>query len=159
MMDPRIEEQAHRLEAILPLILRTIYPPREDDPFAELPLMQLRVVRALSGGPRTMSEVAEELRMSPSRLAHLVARLEAVELVEKRCCAEDRRIKFVELTPLGKSQMGGHQRLRADRAAEILDGLDGDERSRLMEALEGLYRQAKSVALITEVRDISSIVG
>lgn len=157
MMDPRIEEQAHRLEAILPLILRTIYPPREDDPFAELPLMQLRVVRALSGGSRTMSEVAEELRMSPSRLAHLVARLEAADLVQKRCCAEDRRIKFVELTPLGKSQMGGHQRLRAERAAEILEGLNGDERSMLMESLEGLYRQAKSVA---EVRgDLSRIVG
>lgn len=159
-MDHQIEEQAHRLEGILPLILRTIYPPREDDPFAELPLMQLRVVRALSGGPRTMSDISEDLRMSPSRLAHLVARLELVELVQKRCCAEDRRIKFLELTPLGKSQMDGHQRLRANRAAEILKGLSQEERSTLMDSLEGLYRQAKSVAVAPEIReDVPEVVG
>ena len=159
-MDHSIEEQAQRLEAMLPLILRTIYPPREDDPFAELPLMQLRVVRTLSNGSKTMSDIAEDLRMSPSRLAHLVARLEHVELVQKRCCEEDRRIKFLELTPLGKSQMDAHRQLRASRAAEILEGLSQHERSTLMDALEGLYRHARSVAVAPEIReDVPDVVG
>lgn len=156
-MDQLVNEQARRLESILPLILRTIYPPREDDPFAELPLMQLRVVRTLSTGPKSMSDLAEELHMSPSRLAHLITRLEAVDLVRKTSHPEDRRVKSVELTALGDSQMRTHQGLRAERAADILSSLPQEERDTLMTCLEDLYRQAKSIHPPATIREHAEI--
>ena len=156
-MNPSISEQARRLEAILPLILRTIYPPREDDPFAELPLMQLRVIRTLSQGPRTMSELADDLHMSASRLAHLVTRLQTVGLVEKHCHSDDRRVKSVELTELGATQMQTHQNIRSERAADILSSLGEQDRENLMSSLEGLYRQAQMLkpTIIREPVEIS----
>lgn len=141
---------ADRLEALLPLILRTIYPPREDDPFAELPLMQLRVIRTLSNGKRPMTELADELRMSASRLTHLVTRLEAVGLVRKQCHDADRRIKLVELSDEGLRHMQTHMKLRSGRAQEILNSLSVEERAVLMESLENLYAQAKGMALVAD---------
>ena len=137
---------ADRLEAILPLIMRTIYPPREDDPFADLPLMQLRVVRTLAPGQRSMTELADELRMSASRLTHLVSRLEAVGLIQKRCHPDDRRIKLVELTEEGARHMHTHMRLRSTRAQEILSALSEADRQTLMDSLENLYQQAKGMS-------------
>lgn len=156
-MDQRVEQQARRLESILPLILRTIYPPREDDPFAELPLMQLRVIRALTSGPKSMSDVAEELHMSASRLAHLVSRLEASELVRKHCQPEDRRVKVVGLTEQGAAQMQIHQDLRSGRAADILTSLPCEEREALMQSLENLYRQARTIHPPTIIREHAEI--
>ncbi len=156
-MSQPIEEQARRLEAILPLILRTIYPPREDDPFAELPLMQLRVIRSLSVGERTMSDVAEELGMSASRLAHLVARLESVGLVVKNCHPEDRRVKFLCLSEVGRVQMQTHQSLRANRATEILSQIPPSRRALVMESLEDLYHHAKSAKPVDIAKEMSAL--
>jgi DNA-binding MarR family transcriptional regulator len=150
-MDPRVEDQAKRLESVLPLILRTIYPPREDDPLAELPVMQLRVLRTLSDGQRTMSELAEELRMSASRLTHLVSRLETAGLVEKHPDAGDRRIKCVGLTGEGVRQMATHRSLRSVRAAEILSSLSEEERAAIMGSLELLFVRAKSISQVGSV--------
>jgi DNA-binding MarR family transcriptional regulator len=145
-----VKTHAERLEAILPLIMRTIYPPREDDPFAELPLMQLRVVRTLAGGKRPMTELADELRMSASRLTHLVSRLETVGLVHKHCHSSDRRIKIVELTEEGSRHMQTHMRIRSSRAQEILNSLSADEQTVLMESLENLYQRAKGMSMVAE---------
>jgi DNA-binding MarR family transcriptional regulator len=150
-MDPRVEEQAKRLESILPLILRTIYPPREDDPLAELPLMQLRVLRTLSDGRKPMSDLADELRMSVSRLAHLVSRLENAGLVEKHADPEDRRIKIVGLTQTGLSHMATHRALRSVRSAAILDSLSEEERDSVMATLELLFQRAKSISQVGSV--------
>jgi DNA-binding MarR family transcriptional regulator len=146
-----VRAHADRLEAILPLILRTIYPPREDDPFAELPLMQLRVVRTLANGKRPMTEVADELRMSASRFTHLVSRLEAVGLVRKHCHPGDRRIKLVELTEEGAGHMQTHMKIRSSRAQEILSSLSEEDRLVLMQSLENLYGQAKAVTMVSDV--------
>jgi DNA-binding MarR family transcriptional regulator len=150
-MDPLIEAQSRRLESILPMILRTIYPPREDDPFAELPLMQLRVLRSLSDGRRSMSDLAEELRMSASRLTHLLTRLETAGLVEKTHDLEDRRVKYIDLTPKGMSQMETHRSLRSGRAGDILATLSKADRDALMDSLEKLYAHAKTVSLAAAI--------
>lgn len=148
-----IDTKAHaeRLEALLPLILRTIYPPREDDPFAELPLMQLRVVRTLANGKRPMNEMADELRMSASRLTHLVTRLQAVGLVQKQCDSADRRVKIAELTEEGIRHMQTHMKLRSGRAQEILSSLSEEEQATLMASLENLYSQAKGMSMVADV--------
>ena len=111
-------------------------------------LMQLRVLRTLSDGTKHMSELADELRMSASRLTHLVSRLESAGLVEKHADPGDRRIKWVNLTGQGLSQMSTHRSLRSHRALEILSALSEEDREIVMDSLEVLYIQAMAITQV-----------
>jgi len=69
-----------------------------------LPLSWYHVLITLHAAPQRrlrMHELASAITLSPSGLSRLVDRLEAVALLERQPCSEDRRCQFAALTDEG----------------------------------------------------------
>lgn len=67
------------------------------------------IVAALSaaGGSLTISEVAAEVGLSPSRVSRVVDTLEADGLASRRRCATDGRVTYAALEPAGRRWLAG----------------------------------------------------
>ncbi len=135
--------QAEALEELLPDVVRALFPPSGDDPFSDLPLGQLRVLRLLWKSPRTPSELAKTLEISASAIAQVLSRLEAADLVLAESNEHDRRSKTVELSEHGRCLMRQRREARARRAAETLRNIDEADRSALIAALERLVSSCR----------------
>ena len=86
-------------------------------PSAAVSYIRMRLLHALeSEGPRTMSELANALAVTPRRVTALVDALEADGLVERRPHPTDGRSTVVSLTRSGRKQQ---QVLWAERQREI----------------------------------------
>jgi DNA-binding MarR family transcriptional regulator len=92
-----------------------------------MPYTYYAILVALSEAPdRTlrMSELAEALRSSRSRLSHAVARLEEVGWVRRRTCPTDRRGSFAMLTDDGfaalEAAAAGHVTAVREKLFDVL---------------------------------------
>jgi DNA-binding MarR family transcriptional regulator len=142
-MSAELDRMAEDLEELLPTILRQIYSGEEEGAIGELPLMQLRVVRCLVNGPRTMSSLGAELQMSGSRLAHLVSRLEDSGIVVREDDPSDRRVRIATLTPEGQKLLSARKRHRAARLVKVLARLNDSQRSELYNSLQNLLEVSR----------------
>jgi len=71
---------------------------------AGMPLTYYEILSVLSGVPNRalrMSELAEALQVSPSRISHAVSRLEEAGCVRREPCPSDRRVFYAVLTDHG----------------------------------------------------------
>ena len=68
--------QAGKLESLLPTLMRRLFTLDPSHPANDLPLAQLRVCTILQAGPRTVSAIGEELRISVSAATQIADRLE-----------------------------------------------------------------------------------
>jgi DNA-binding MarR family transcriptional regulator len=85
------------------LLASLVYPPRLIDIARDLgltPATLSAVVRL--GEPRTMGEIAEQLRCDPSNVTGIADALEARGLARRRPSEADRRVKALELTAKGE---------------------------------------------------------
>jgi DNA-binding MarR family transcriptional regulator len=100
----------------------------------DLTRMQAFVLANLMAGPKPMRFLAEHLKCEPSNITGLVDRMEARGLVTREPDPEDRRVKRITATDLGRASFdavwGG-----LTFAAEPLAGLSGDERETLRDLL------------------------
>ena len=135
-MSDSIEIQAETLERLLPTVLRILFARSTGDPFADLPLGQLRVVRLLWKSEMTPSEIASNLRVSPQAVAQLLAKLESQGHVESESASNDRRSKVVKLTTTARSQMETRHRCRSEFAVRVLKQIEPDDRAKLIAILE-----------------------
>ncbi|HEX3907204.1 MAG TPA: MarR family transcriptional regulator [Mycobacteriales bacterium] len=71
-------------------------------------------------GPVRLSDLAELETLNPTMLSRIVANLDDAGLVHRRSDPDDRRAGLVEVTASGRRT---HDRLRAQRATVLLDGL------------------------------------
>jgi DNA-binding MarR family transcriptional regulator len=71
-------------------------------------------------GPLRLSELAELETLNPTMLSRIVANLDEAGLVHRRSDPDDRRAGLVEVTAAGRRT---HDRLKAQRAKVLLDGL------------------------------------
>jgi len=140
-MPEDLTELAGEFEATLPIVMRQLYHVNENEPLGEVPMMQLRVVRLLFSEPKSVAAIAKELRMSPSGLAHLLARLEDAGLVARYDDVNDRRIRYAELTPLGIEQLTRRRSMRRERALRLLERLSPEERVQVMTTLKLLVER------------------
>jgi DNA-binding MarR family transcriptional regulator len=147
--DPR--EVAEELEELLPSILRRVYSGAEEEPFAELPVMQLRVVRSLAQSSKHMSALSAELGMSGSRLAHLVSRLEDSGFVVRTDNEVDRRVRVAALTEQGQRLVEKRRESRAGRLAEVLKFLSAEELDGLLRSLRTLDEKSRLASLHSAV--------
>lgn len=86
-------------------------------------------------GPIPMGQLAEQLRIDPSNLTNLVARLEARGLVSRTPVPEDRRKKIVAVTPAGDELIDRFkERLCEENPA--IRGLDDDEVQQFLRLLQ-----------------------
>lgn len=71
---------------------------------AGMPLTYYEILSVLSGVPGRalrMSELAQALQVSASRISHAVSRLEETGWVRRQPCPEDRRVFYASLTDEG----------------------------------------------------------
>lgn len=141
-MSEDLTHLAGEFEATLPVILRQLYHLNEQEPLADLPLMQLRVIRSLFPDSKSVATLAKDLRMSPSRLAHLLARLEDSDLVIRYDDENDRRIRYAQLTPLGTEMLTRRRAMRRERALHLLERLSPEERGQVMATLKLLVERS-----------------
>jgi len=89
------------------LLASLVYPPRLIDVARDLglsPASLSAVVRLAE--PRTMGEIAEQLRCDPSNVTGIADALEARGLARRRPSEADRRVKALELTAKGEKLRG-----------------------------------------------------
>ena len=142
---PELKDQAERVEQIIPMIARRLFVIDPAHPLAEMPIAQLRLCSLLrSQESPTMSQVAEELRISVSAVTQLADRLERSGMVERVSGAStsggerDRRARHLRLTERGRELMQSRSDLRQRGARMALSHLSPDDRKRVLEALETL---------------------
>jgi DNA-binding MarR family transcriptional regulator len=138
----------HRAEELESLMTRTQIAlfRGTHDPFANLPVGQLRLVRALESGPKTPTALAREMGLTTGAITQLATRLKAIGLVEEQIDQQDRRVKRLGLSESGQSCMGKRTHERTERVIAILQQLPESTQIALMEGLQDLYR----IAVATE---------
>jgi DNA-binding MarR family transcriptional regulator len=140
MARTELAEQAAQFENLMPKLNRQLLRLDLEDPTMQLPMGQLRVCSILSDGPRTISSLARELRITVSAATQLADRLESASLVERTPGGKDRRVKALRLTDDGRRLMRVRRHKRVRRAMQMLAQIDPGERQAFLSALEELLQ-------------------
>jgi DNA-binding MarR family transcriptional regulator len=82
----------------------------------------------------SQNEMASILEVEPISVGRLIDRLEARGLVERRADPADRRVRRLHLLPAAKPILDEITDQRDLLSTEVLQGIEHDERSRLVEA-------------------------
>jgi DNA-binding MarR family transcriptional regulator len=136
---PPIHQQTAAISSMLGDFVRNLL--YVEDPTAELPLRQLHVCHTLLSGPRSMTDLAVELKISPSATTQIADRLERAGLVMRIADERDRRVRCLKLTAEGTRAMKSREAIREARLAAVCKRLTSDERQQVIQAFEFL-RQA-----------------
>jgi len=135
-------ELALEIESTLPRLMRIWHRGTDDPLLVQLPIAQLRIVRLLYTGSRTVTALGEELSLTASAVTQMVNRLQDSALVQRVEDPIDRRIKHIALTEKARALMQARQERRISRLETILE-LIPVERQRLMaEVLHELINAA-----------------
>lgn len=129
---------AQRLEALLSRVIYTLNFQRSEDPILMLPIAQVRFMRALLRGPRTVTDLAESFNTSPSAASQLISRLVSASLVNRLDDPKDRRVRLVRLTEKGQNLIQSRHEKRTDNAQKMLNGLGEERSNRLLDILAEL---------------------
>jgi len=151
--DPLVLQQAAELETLLPTLMRRLFTLDRDNPVYDLPLAQLRVCSLLQLGPRTLSNLSQDLYISVSAMTQIADRLERAGMVERISGAEDRRVRLLQLSPLGLERMESRRAFRIDRTQEALLQLSEAERHTVLEAMTLLLNAATATAPVAQQED------
>ncbi|TGO06447.1 MarR family winged helix-turn-helix transcriptional regulator [Serinibacter arcticus] len=115
----------------------------------------VRLSEAPDGSVR-MSDLADGVAHSRSRVTHTVARLEAAGLVSRRPAAEDRRGIAATLTAAGYERLVAAAPSHvASVRARLVDVIDRDQLAQLGEAMRAVLREAALVDAPGESSDTS----
>lgn len=102
----------------------------------------------LHKGRLRAGELQQKVLVTSGGTTYLVDRLETRGLVRRADCPEDRRIRYVELTPKGRALVRAVFTRHAERLTRVLDGLGAEEQelaTRLVKKL-GLAAAARPLA-------------
>lgn len=152
-----VSRQAAELETLLPTLMRRLFTLDRDNPIYDLPLAQLRVCSLLQAGPRTLSSLSQDLYISVSAMTQIADRLERSGMVERVSGAEDRRVRLLQLSPLGVERMKSRRAFRINRAEEALMQLSEEERCTILNAVTRLLDAATETAPATQQEDPLSL--
>jgi MarR family 2-MHQ and catechol resistance regulon transcriptional repressor len=98
----------------------------------------------LHKGPMTISAIGEKVLLASASMTSAIDRLEKRELVLRKSCSSDRRLRYVELTAAGREFIG---RIYAEHAKDldfITEGLSVVERKTLYDGLKKMGFAAKA---------------
>lgn len=93
---------------------------------------------------RTMSEVAQDLKITVGTLTTAINKLIKKEYVERKRIEEDRRVVLIHLTKKGKLAFRLHEKFHNDMIRATIDGLSDEEEIVLVASLERLNNFFKS---------------
>lgn len=105
--------------------------------FSDLSVTEIHTIEAIGMyQPRTMSEVAADLRITVGTLTTAINKLIKKEYVCRNRIEEDRRVVMIKLTKRGKLAYRVHQKFHIDMIRETIEGIDEEEEKVLVTALE-----------------------
>ncbi len=144
-----LEEAVETLERLMPRLMRRLFfDLTADSPLWELPLPQLKVLGMLERRDnRRMSEIGERLGVALSTVTQVADRLEQRGWVRRVDDPGDRRVVRLALTEAGRRLMGERRSARRGRLVALLGSLDEEERARIVDAIETLYRTARGLEI------------
>lgn len=102
---------------------------------SELTPRQLHVLDELRQSPMSQQALANRVSMDPTKLVGLLNDLESRQLISRRRDPLDRRRHIVESTQEGEGRVAAAFSAAAAAEAEIMGGLDTEQRSQLKELL------------------------
>jgi MarR family transcriptional regulator, 2-MHQ and catechol-resistance regulon repressor len=100
----------------------------------------------LHKGPMTISAIGEKVLLASASMTSAIDRLEKRELVRRRSCTSDRRIRYVDLTPEGKEFIEEIYARHETDLEKVTFGLSEQERQVLYEGLKKIGLAAKAAA-------------
>ena len=107
--------------------------------FSDLTITEVHTIEAISiKEPRSMGEVAKDLKITVGTLTTAVNNLVKKGYVERVRSEEDRRVVTVSLTHKGKVLYKLHLRFHLEMVRETIKGLNDNEEKILINSLEQL---------------------
>jgi MarR family 2-MHQ and catechol resistance regulon transcriptional repressor len=103
----------------------------------------------LHKGPLTISAIGEKVLLASASMTSAIDRLEKRELVRRRSCSSDRRIRIVELTDCGKAFIEEIYARHVKDLEAVIGRLGDEERRVIYEGLKKMGLAAK-VAVPTQ---------
>ena len=107
--------------------------------FSDLSVTEIHTLEAIGMyTQRTMSEVAQDLKITVGTLTTAINKLIKKEYVVRKRIEEDRRVVLVELTKKGKLAYRLHEKFHNDMIKATVEGLTEEEEKVLISSLEKL---------------------
>lgn len=107
--------------------------------FSDLSVTEMHTLEAIGMyTQRTMSEVAQDLKITVGTLTTAINKLIKKEYVVRKRIEEDRRVVLVELTKKGKLAYRIHEKFHNDMIKATVEGLTEEEEKVLISSLEKL---------------------
>jgi MarR family transcriptional regulator, 2-MHQ and catechol-resistance regulon repressor len=103
----------------------------------------------LHKGPLTISAIGEKVLLASASMTSAIDRLERRELVRRRSCNSDRRIRMVELTDCGKTFIEEIYARHEKDLEAVVGGLSEEERRVMYEGLKKVGHAAKTAVATT----------
>lgn len=106
---------------------------------SDLSMTEIHTIEAIGiDKPKSMSEIADYLKITVGTLTTAINRLIKKEYVERRRDINDRRIVLVKLTEKGKKAFFIHQEFHKDMIEHMIKDLKFDEDTILLKSLNNL---------------------
>ncbi|NLK95805.1 MAG: MarR family transcriptional regulator [Clostridiales bacterium] len=116
----------------------------KNGPLSDLSVTELHTIDAIGMyEQRTMTEVAQDLKITVGTLTTAINKLIKKGYVERKRIEEDRRVVLINVTKKGKLAFRLHQKFHSDMINEVVEGLSGDEEEVLISSLERLNNYFK----------------
>jgi MarR family 2-MHQ and catechol resistance regulon transcriptional repressor len=100
----------------------------------------------LHKGPMTISAIGEKVLLASASMTSAIDRLEKRELVRRRSCSSDRRIRYVDLTSEGKGFIEEVYAQHEKDLEKVMSGISEQERRVLYEGLKKIGFAAQAAA-------------
>lgn len=106
---------------------------------SDISITEIHTIEAIGMySERTMSEVAQKLKITVSTLTTAVNKLIKKGYVERKRIEEDRRVVLIKLTKRGKLAFRLHQRFHGEMINNAIQGLSASEEEILISSLNKL---------------------
>lgn len=103
---------------------------------SDISITEIHTIEAIGMyNERTMSEIAQKLKITVSTLTTAINKLIKKGYVERERIEEDRRVVLVKLTKRGKLAFRLHQRFHREMINNAIEGLSLDEEEILISSL------------------------
>lgn len=122
--------------------------------FSDLSVTEMHTIEAIGMyHPRTMSEVAQDLKITVGTLTTAINRLVKKEYVERKRVEDDRRIVQISLTKKGKLAYRLHEKFHTEMIHAMVEGMNLENEEILIQSLGQLSQFLKRHYHLNEMKE------